>query len=116
MMREILFRAWHKSAGFMSDTFDLFTASEMHQKFDLERSIVMQFTGLTDKNGVKIFEGDILRFDVRASFEEDSRPQTGCIGQVNIGSRETSFGCWDSAYCHNLLVIGNTHQSPELLK
>jgi uncharacterized phage protein (TIGR01671 family) len=115
-MREIEFRMFTK-AGRMVE-WDELLKLHVHTVFKMCRPEcdLMQFTGLHDKNGVKIFERDILRFDVRASFEEDSRPQTCCTGQVNIGSRETSFGCWDSAYCHNLLVIGNIHQNPELLK
>ena len=70
---------------------------------------VGQFTGLTDKNGVKIFEGDIIR------FEDD-------IGYVIFTDDDASF-LVDSPnryiamdYSSEFEVIGDIHDNPELLK
>lgn len=80
---------------------------------------VGQYTGLTDKNGKKIFEGDILSFSDRLVY-------------VNW---HDYCGCWDCSYIkavkgkatlhedrspnkwrYNAVVIGNIHDNPELLK
>lgn len=78
---------------------------------------VGQFTGLLDKNGKEIYEGDIL-FDydfnemVEVEYEEqlgafilDKIPTIGAVGY--IGSKDTEL------YCE---IIGNIHDNPELMK
>ena len=70
---------------------------------------VGQYTGLTDKNGVRIFEGDIVR------YEDD-------IGYVIYNGDDARF-LVDSPnmyismdYSNEFEVIGNIHDNPELLK
>ena len=70
---------------------------------------VGQYTGLTDKNGVKIFEGDIIR------FEDD-------IGYVIYNCDDASF-LVDSPnryismdYSSDFEIIGNIHDNPGLLE
>lgn len=74
----------------------------------------MQFTGLHDKNGREIYEGDVCRFDVREGGVGEPAYH-GLIGKVGF-----SFGCYtigdfSSHYC-NLEVIGNVYENPELLE
>ena len=79
---------------------------------------VGQFTGLVDKNGVKIFEGDIVRY---GNFERQPEPL------VDIGIVEWKDGCFliDGEYIdwvaneyrnREIEVIGNIHDNPELLE
>lgn len=57
-MRTIKFRAWSKSLG-MSRPLSLVDIVGSHTDFE-EYDTYMQFTGLTDKNGKEIYEGDVV--------------------------------------------------------
>ena len=70
---------------------------------------VGQFTGVTDKNGVKIFEGDILLFGDK-SFAVEWKNDIVGFGYFYTSDRV--LGC-DGINCE---VIGNIHENHELLK
>lgn len=81
---------------------------------------VGQFTGLTDKNGKKIFEGDIL------STENGTFSNTGMGHILLYKGMWTSFygqdalgrDCFDELHtvCSEREVVGNIHDNPELIK
>ena len=78
--------------------------------FEVIPSTVGQFTGLTDKDGKKIFEGDIVSLggDEIGVVEYDD----DCAGY-----RLSGDGCsLCVSYGNDRLVIGNIHDNPELLE
>ena len=121
------FRAWDKKCNEMfKDTFAITESGQViivEQKsvFDTpeyvftDDLIIMQSTGLTDKNGKEIFEGDVVRFHT---------PQLTTIGVVVFVKNEACFkvrndfgGHWVTVFHTRYFeVIGNIYQNPELLE
>ena len=108
-MREILFRGKENPSGEWIEGFlvgnchigDWVTCTPIHSK------TVGQFTGLTDKNGTKIFEGDILKWD---DIEWGSEHLELVEWNYSLFSiRKDDWNEW----CE---VVGNIHDNPELLE
>ena len=87
--------------------------------YDVIPETVGQYTGLTDKNGTKIFEGDLLR------VTDDNGETNLCscgVGYVLFYDGvwyicdEVNDGLYDVNNIYYIEVIGNIHDNPELLK
>lgn len=135
MSREILFRAKHIHAmdsnehlngtwahGYLSCKNYIYDKS-LEGEFLVDEDTICQYTGLTDKNGKKIFEGDVVK---------DS---AGVCGEVKFGLYAAGFSIPDTnqgfyiefpekslyreelGYWRNkIVVVGNVFDNPELLE
>lgn len=91
---------------------------------EVDPSTVGQYTGLTDKNGKKIFEGDVGRYKQTDGAKINGKPII-CIGKVVYNEKTASFavdskdeaGCkyFDYFPIKDFETIGNIHDNPELL-
>ncbi len=135
MNREILFRGKHIHAmdsnehldgtwvhGYLSDKNYIYCKS-LEGEFLVDENTICQYTGLNDKNGKKIFEGDVVK---------DS---AGVCGEVKFGLYAAGFSIPDTnqgfyiefpeeslyrkelGYWENkVVVIGNIYDNPKLLE
>ena len=129
MNREIKFRAWDKSTNEMVDwegitghgnTMYVILCKTKSDKYDL-----MQYTGLKDKNGKEIYEGDIVRLSDDYRFHEGelcviewhkySVPyivQRYLVSRLKIGDYNFDYIKGDSELYE---IIGNIYSHPSLL-
>jgi len=116
-MREIKFRAWDKDKKVFVDDV-LITANKygfLYQNYNKcefmgeNRDIViMQYTGLKDKNGKEIYEGDIIKLSDMV-VDEIIFDYTGQFKP----KKSTDFEAY--GFMKSSEVIGNIYENPELL-
>lgn len=110
-MREIKFRAWDNHSHKM-----IYIQDELPKYRGFE---IMQFTGLKDKNGKEIFEGDIVEFCTKWEFPQRFKGQVIYFPEsMQYGFSENGESYYDFTDIENpeiLEVIGNIYENPELL-
>ena len=128
------FRVWMKSLKWMCDVTNISFDSkfvDICQQGDTERYTemsvefdeitLMQSTGLKDKNGQEIFEGDVVQFEDCSEASDFLYINTGIIEWCQGGFHVTNR---DSVLMEDLLdgdsldvtIIGNIYENPELLE
>lgn len=89
---------------------------------EVDRETVGQYTGLTDKNGNKIFEGDIVEEKSWLSWRRYFiKFYDGAFCHTKLKNDamplcDSEFGYALDGECYELEVIGNIHDNPELLE
>ena len=128
-MRESLFRGKHMHVcpenkhldgtwveGYLEDENHI---NDGKCEFLIDPETICQYTGLTDKNGKKIWEGDILEGHLDDKFPEDVTREK--VIWHESGWKTEEPGCVDKEYLdefdtENFEVVGNVFDNPELLE
>ena len=136
-MREIKFRAWSKSAETMlygdglEFSFSIYKLQEAIDSFARNDDyILMQYTGLKDKNGVEIFEGDVVEFndgwieDEKGEFIDKRHRVIVAYDHHRFIGKLENGEIWDNGHTYEDFdddipfeeseVIGNRWENPHL--
>lgn len=131
-MREIKFRAWDKSKKrmvdedelvfwggccYLNESKTLYNPNKPHSPAKLKgysilENYVMQFTGLSDKNGKEIYEGDILEWQFEWQKEKHIGAVKISISGTSVGGNAIQVRKANTIYS----IIGNIYENPELLE
>lgn len=132
-MREILFRAKHIHAltenrhldgmwieGYLSDE-KYINSPKLEGEFLIDPETVCQYTGLADKNGRKIFEGDIVRYvdEVigKEKVDEVEYNEThAAFCRLHKSKMGLQYLFINESVANKCEVIGNIFDNPELLE
>lgn len=131
MNKEIKFRAWDGErfrSNFIVHSENGMAMIHRWENEFMHDWIVEQYTGIKDKNGIEIYEGDIISADRYLFIDEDQQNYVGIVEFlppafaytlkcVNSDKRGVSEGAVELlGEDFDLEVIGNIHENPELLE
>lgn len=124
----IKLRAWDKVNNRMQSWEELLSGREFKAKLqdpEAHGMVLMMWTGLTDENGVEVYEGDILRVEFEYIDYDGVSHTEFCIGVVEYSENR---GCYmvDAGYPESeelvnwledtTVVLGNIYENPELIQ
>ena len=114
-MREIKFRAWRKQDDPRMINWDTILLVGFQRFIDVDNYELMQYTGLKDKNGKEIYEGDIVNCGVPelSNDEPAEHIHHGIIGFRDGSYLVNDFSTW---FACEYEIAGNIYENPELLK
>ena len=119
-MREIKFRAWDgerlrkvNTIGWVDEDMDFVTTPRYSGPAEDFR--LMQFTGLKDKNGVEIYEGDVL-FHPLQGRRKVFYPYSETVASYGLRDIDNGFGSTLQDSHAIWEVIGNIYENQELLE
>lgn len=125
------YRAWHCELGVMMSIKNMWFQNNMLEELELNNAAandyitaypdeveLMQSTGLTDKNGKEIFEGDILSIEtdeekVKVEVSWDNKHALFVFESKKYDERE-SLGELFEDNTYPFKIIGNVYENPEL--
>ena len=120
-MRTIKFRAWDKENNDMYEWDVLSQRRNLNEAIEMQDKglwVLMQFTGLKDKNGKEIYEGDIVKLNYGIEVKGIVTFE-GYQWKVKHGSKRWYSDPWSDVVNEEgktASVLGNIYENPELLK
>lgn len=128
-MREIVFKAKRIDNGewveglltVMWGQYHIINPRDENTAYPIDSETICQYIGLTDKNGNKIWENDVVSY-LDTYSTANGRAEADCIGKVYWDDETLSFQVTErlSAESYEVLdecsVIGNIFDNPELLE
>lgn len=128
-MRTIKFRAWDKKENIMvavtSIEFAQDNSGDVLINWNGNEKVLMQFTGLLDKNAKEIYEGDIIEYMDFATGTEGDGDEFINQGVIEWDEETLRFVVGNKHEVDDedifldkerIRVIGNIYQNPELIK
>lgn len=124
MKREIKFRVWDSITKMLHQWWRVKKIGI--SMFDLDHYILLQYTGLKDKNRIEIYEGDIMSFGRKQKyhvvFESGSFILYHTVlkdfdgSKLRWGLLSRAFDVDMKGIIDNVKVVGNIYENPELIK
>ena len=106
------FRAWDKETKAMNGMAEIYR--NRNQEIELhprdENIILMQSTGLKDKNGKEVFEGDVVKCNGLLGTIESFKAMWICSFVKYNNYQKVGF------FAQEIEVVGNIYENPELLE